>query len=162
MEAPAAATPAPKRAAEGSEGHEVPIRRKKHRRGGGAAAAENVVDAKPEEFVRVVPYRRAAVDDERLGPVLLSKSDKSSALTLSEDRVTVSGRKGFRSVRATHGAHVGTWYCEAHVEHLGATGHMRLGWSTRRAEIDAPVGFDGYGYGYRDVDGSKVGLRGWS
>lgn len=42
-------------------------------------------------------------------------------------------------VRATHGAHQGTWYYEVRVTHLGATGHARLGWATRKAELQAPV-----------------------
>lgn len=35
-------------------------------------------------------------------------------------------------------------------------GHVRLGWVTSRADVQAPVGFDSHGYGYRDVDGAKV------
>lgn len=54
----------------------------------------------------------------------------------------------------------GTWYWEAEVAHLGATGHARLGWSTRAADANAPVGFDAHGYGYRDVGGEAV-RRGW-
>ena len=40
-----------------------------------------------------------------------------------------------------HGAHEGTWYYEVRMEHLGATGHARLGWGTRKAELQAPVCF---------------------
>ncbi len=28
--------------------------------------------------------------------------------------------------------------------HLGKTGHCRLGWSTRKGELQAPVGYDMY------------------
>ena len=42
-------------------------------------------------------------------------------------------------VRATHGAQEGTWYYEVTVARLGATGHARLGWATRKAELQAPV-----------------------
>ena len=41
--------------------------------------------------------------------------------------------------RAVHGAHEGTWYYEVRMEHLGASGHVRLGWSTRKAELQTPV-----------------------
>ncbi len=44
--------------------------------------------------------------------------------------------------RATHGAWHGTWYFEVRVAHLGATGHCRLGWSTRKGELQGPVGYD--------------------
>lgn len=43
----------------------------------------------------------------------------------------------------------GAWYCEVKVAHLGETGHVRLGWCTRKAELQAPVGFDTHGYCYR-------------
>lgn len=41
--------------------------------------------------------------------------------------------------RAVHGAHEGTWYMEMTVTHLGESGHARLGWATRKAELQAPV-----------------------
>ena len=44
--------------------------------------------------------------------MLLSKVDKAPQLQLSEDRLTISGDKGYRSVRATHGAREGTWFFE--------------------------------------------------
>jgi len=34
--------------------------------------------------------------------------------------------------------------------------HVRVGWSTRQGELQGPVGFDKYSYGYRDARGSKV------
>jgi hypothetical protein len=42
-------------------------------------------------------------------------------------------------VRATHGAHQGTWYFEVDIRRLGSTGHARIGWATRSAELQAPV-----------------------
>lgn len=59
-------------------------------------------------------------------------------------------------VRATTGPFQGAWYFEIKVQHLGETGHTRLGWSTRSGDLQAPVGYDTHSYGYRDVDGSKV------
>ncbi len=37
-----------------------------------------------------------------------------------------------------------------------ARGHVRMGWARREATLDAPVGFDAYSYGLRDVAGQKV------
>jgi len=34
--------------------------------------------------------------------------------------------------------------------------HIRIGWGRREANLDAPVGTDGYGYAIRDVSGEKV------
>jgi len=33
--------------------------------------------------------------------------------------------------------------------------HTRLGWSTEKGNVEAPVGFDKYSYSYRDVKGTK-------
>ncbi len=62
-------------------------------------------------------------------------------------------------VRSTHGAHEGTWYFEVEILGLGETGAARLGWSTGRGEVQAPVGYDVWSYGYRSLEGSKVGGR---
>lgn len=35
-------------------------------------------------------------------------------------------------------------------------GHVRMGWARREASLDAPVGFDAYSYGLRDVGGQRV------
>jgi len=35
-------------------------------------------------------------------------------------------------------------------------GHLRLGWSMRTGDLQAPVGFDKWSYGLRDIGGSKI------
>ena len=35
-------------------------------------------------------------------------------------------------------------------------GHTRIGWSMRTAELQAPVGYDQWSYGLRDISGSKI------
>uniref|UniRef100_A0A383WIE8 B30.2/SPRY domain-containing protein n=1 Tax=Tetradesmus obliquus TaxID=3088 RepID=A0A383WIE8_TETOB len=137
---------------------ELPAR-KKGKKGGSSARGKDShesVEAFKDDLVRVVPYRKPTAEDDVGAVVLLSKQDKAPQLQLSEDRLSVTGQKGFRSVRATHGAHEGTFYCEATVQHLGSTGHCRLGWSSKRAEINAPVGYDAFGVGYRDLEGSSI------
>ncbi|KAH7424010.1 hypothetical protein KP509_12G085100 [Ceratopteris richardii] len=96
------------------------------------------------------------IEDRPDLPVVLSKYHKAEKIELSNDRLTAGGTKGYRMVRATRGVVEGAWYFEIFVEKLGPSGHTRLGWSTERGEIQAPVGFDNYSYAYRDVDGSKV------
>lgn len=114
---------------------------------------------RPEDFVRLAPIPSK---EKRVDPtadpqvVALSRIDKAAQLKISDDRMSVTGWKGYRSVRATHGVHAGTWYCEVRVASLGGTGHCRLGWSTKKAELQAPVGYDKYGYALRDVEGHKV------
>lgn len=101
--------------------------------------------------------------------VALSERDRAQQLCLSHDQMEVTGvHGGYRMVRATHGVHNGAYYWE--VEILPplegpnvdpSRCHTRVGWSTRQGELQAPVGNDIYGYGYRDISGSKVhgGLR---
>jgi Set1/Ash2 histone methyltransferase complex subunit ASH2 len=73
-------------------------------------------------------------------------------------------------VRATHGVHLGSYYYEVELLTPASTGtanvsssgedlppaHVRVGWSTRNGELQAPVGFDHNSYGYRDEAGSKI------
>jgi Set1/Ash2 histone methyltransferase complex subunit ASH2 len=96
-----------------------------------------------------------------LRPVRLSAEDKAGEVSLDAAQMAASSSKGYRAVRATHGAHRGTWYYEARVGRLGASGAVRLGWATREAELQAPVGSDAHGYGFRSAGGAAVhaGLR---
>lgn len=74
--------------------------------------------------------------------------------------------KGFRGARANVAVREGRWYWECKItrgilKNKGegdpdSHGHVRVGWSRREASIDAPVGFDAYSYGIRDVAGQKV------
>jgi Set1/Ash2 histone methyltransferase complex subunit ASH2 len=135
---------------------EVDLTRKKGKKHGRRTArTEDSVEASLSDFVRVIPFTGQA-DDDVGTTVRLSTRDKANGLELSSDRQAVTGWKGFRSVRATHGFHQGTYYCEVTVDRLGETGHCRLGWSTKQSEKAAPVGYDCFGCGYRDVDGTKV------
>lgn len=59
-------------------------------------------------------------------------------------------------VRATRGVVEGAWYFEIKVIRLGNSGHTRLGWTTENGDLQAPVGYDGNSYGYRDIDGCKI------
>jgi hypothetical protein len=68
--------------------------------------------------------------------VRLSDNDRAAQLKVSEDGLTVTGHKGYSSVRASHGVAHGAWYWEATVlppdEKADASlpdGHVRLGWS---------------------------------
>ena len=72
--------------------------------------------------------------------------------------------------KANVGVREGRWYWEckitsgiskrkrsdAHGIEESPKGHVRMGWARREATLDAPVGFDAYSYGLRDVQGQKV------
>lgn len=132
--------------------------RSKKRRTGGLASDHDHQQQQQAEFVRLSgPLERGS---ERLAqhwrPVRLSEEDRSAAVALDEEHLTASSTKGYRMVRATHGAHSGTWYYEVRVGVLGGTGAARLGWATRGAGLEGPVGASPYCYAYRSLEGSKV------
>ena len=83
----------------------------------------------------------------------------TEALTEIGGSVTVLSSKGYRTARSTLVVNEGAWYFEVVVAHLGDSGHVRVGWSTNKCELNAPVGFDQHGYGYCDVSGDKVHHR---
>mmetsp|Transcript_9520 Transcript_9520/g.21447 ORF Transcript_9520/g.21447 Transcript_9520/m.21447 type:complete len:223 (+) Transcript_9520:244-912(+) len=72
-----------------------------------------------------------------VGPTSSSAADKSGTGTggVAENGATGAGAGGRRGMP------------EAHV---------RVGWSGRSGELQAPVGFDRHSFAYRDVQGSKV------
>ncbi|KAI3954572.1 hypothetical protein MKW98_019703 [Papaver atlanticum] len=117
----------------------------------------NVVSA-AEDTVLITPVSRFPDknDDSVDMKICLSKVYKDEKIELSEDRLSAGSSKGYRMVRATRGVVEGAWYFEIKVMKLGETGHTRLGWSSDKGDIQAPVGYDEYSFGYRDVDGSKI------
>ncbi|KAL1362369.1 hypothetical protein HN51_010630 [Arachis hypogaea] len=114
--------------------------------------------ANGEDTVLITPVPRFPdkSDDTAEMKICLSKVYKAEKVELSDDRMVAGSTKGYRMVRATRGVVEGAWYFEIRVLHLGETGHTRLGWSTEKGDLQAPVGYDGNSFGYRDIDGSKV------
>jgi COMPASS component BRE2 len=78
----------------------------------------------------------------------------------------VTTEKGFRLARANVAVREGRWYWECKITRgtlkdkgpndPDSHGHVRVGWARREASLDAPVGFDAYSYGIRDVEGQTV------
>lgn len=88
--------------------------------------------------------------------VTINTDDKASQLSVSRDGMTLTSEQaGYRMARAVVGVSEGVWYYECLVCDK-PKGHYRLGWATKHAFLQAPVGFDKHGFGYRDVAGSRV------
>ncbi|XP_074564160.1 protein TRAUCO-like [Curcuma longa] len=111
-----------------------------------------------EETVVMTPMPRFPdrTDDTPDSKICLSRVYKAEKVELSDDRLTAGSTKGYRMVRATRGVQEGAWYFEIKVVRLGETGHTRLGWTTDKGDLQAPVGYDGNSFGYRDIDGCKI------
>ncbi|KAJ0810652.1 putative B30.2/SPRY domain, concanavalin A-like lectin/glucanase domain superfamily [Helianthus annuus] len=128
------------------------------RKGKKRTKSTTTTTAQTEDSVLITPIHRYPDknDDAADMTICLSKVYKAEKVELSEDRMSAGSCKGYRMVRATRGVMEGAWYYEIKVVSLGETGHTRLGWSTEKGDLQAPVGYDGNSYGYRDIDGSKV------
>ncbi|CAI0412519.1 unnamed protein product [Linum tenue] len=127
-------------------------------RKGKKKAKPNPQSTPTEDTVSITPVPRFPDknDDSPEMAICLSKAYKAEKVELSEDRLSAGSSKGYRMARATRGVCEGAWYFETKVESLGETGHTRLGWSTEKGDLQAPVGYDGNSFGYRDIDGSKI------
>lgn len=121
----------------------------------------------------VLPWQVFKVADVGPRGVHWSWQDRSTFTHINADATELTADKGFRSARANVGVREGCWYCEVEVlepEELepgkGGPGHMaerspegphvRIGWGRREARLNAPAGFDGYSYGFRDKTGERV------
>ncbi|KAI1109791.1 hypothetical protein F5Y14DRAFT_390026 [Nemania sp. NC0429] len=119
-------------------------------------------------------YRQT--EPEPHGPHI-SFEDASTHMFFDLSGRHVTTDKGFRLARANVAVREGTWYWECKITRgimNGETGtkntsggkdgtyqpeshgHVRIGFARREASLDAPVGFDAYSYGLRDVAGQKI------
>lgn len=87
--------------------------------------------------------------------------DRSSGINFSENMDYVSTPQGWRSIRTNYGIREGKYYMEFNIvnaNNKSDKSHVRIGVARKEASLEAPVGFDGYGYGIRDLNGQKMTL----
>lgn len=93
--------------------------------------------------------------------VRASYFDRASGVSCSADASAVTTTHGWLLARANVGMREGKHYFEFEVL-LGnddtGKAHVRIGVARKEAALEAPVGFDGYGYGLRDKTGEKITL----
>ena len=58
----------------------------------------------------------------------------------------MTGAKFYCSARATHSVNRGNWYFEIKVVELPEGAAVRVGWAQKNANLQAPLGFDKFGY----------------
>ncbi|XP_018494847.1 set1/Ash2 histone methyltransferase complex subunit ASH2 [Galendromus occidentalis] len=87
--------------------------------------------------------------------VLLAMHDRAPQLKISDDRLSVTGDKGYSMVRATHGVTEGSWYFEAIIQDLPDNSAARIGYSMPLGNLQAPLGYDRFGYSWRSRKGTK-------
>ncbi|ORY84084.1 hypothetical protein BCR35DRAFT_290347 [Leucosporidium creatinivorum] len=114
-----------------------------------------------------IPIQRL-IENPPLG-ARFSWEDRSTFVLLTEDARTITAEKGWRAARANVGVREGNWYWEVKAERCGGEGAntgaglgegswVRVGVGRRESPLNAPCGFDGYSYGYRDRGGEAVTL----
>lgn len=114
--------------------------------------------------------------------------DRAPQLKISDDRLSVTGDKGWVScsqddceirgdivirrensdlflkvvrcsrysmVRATHGVSEGSWYFEAIIQDMPDNSAARIGYSMPLGNLQAPLGYDKFGYSWRSRKGTK-------
>ncbi|KAI1877193.1 uncharacterized protein JN550_001265 [Neoarthrinium moseri] len=96
----------------------------------------------------------------------ISYEDAATHMYLDQSGRHITTDKGFRMARTNVAIRQGRWYWECKITRgtlkraegakVESHGHVRLGFARREASLDAPVGFDAYSYGIRDVEGQKV------
>jgi len=86
---------------------------------------------------------------------LLALHDRAPQLTVSEDRLHVTGTKFYCSARATHHVSRGNWYFEVKIVEMPEGAAARIGWAQKNANLQAPLGFDKFGYSCRSRKGTK-------
>ena len=80
---------------------------------------------------------------------LMTHSAPQLQIDSTTNTVSMPCCKGYCSSKATHGLESGSWYFEVEV----IKGSVRVGWGQALAEIQAPIGYDEYGYGVSNKQG---------
>jgi hypothetical protein len=94
--------------------------------------------------------------------MVLAPENSAPQMALSEGGTVCSNDRGYRTARASYPCEAGdAMYLELDVlaprapaPFAGVAPHVRVGWATERADLQAPVGYDWYGFGCRDSDGA--------
>lgn len=86
--------------------------------------------------------------------VLWALHDRAPQLKVSDDRLTVTGEKGYSMIRGSHGVSHGNWYFEIKVEDMANDSAARVGWSLALGNLQAPCGYDKFSYSWRSRKGT--------
>ncbi|QPG74539.1 hypothetical protein FOA43_001869 [Brettanomyces nanus] len=91
--------------------------------------------------------------------VRLSYFDRCPDLLINKEMNEATVMRGWRSCRTNVGIREGKWYFEYKLEKCNdGESNVRFGIGRKEASVETPVGYDGYGYGFRDEHGQKVHL----
>lgn len=86
--------------------------------------------------------------------VMVAMHDRAPQLKVGEDRLTITGEKGYCMLRATHGATLGSYYYEVNINEMPDGAAVRLGWSQELGNLQGPCGYDKFSYAWRSRKGT--------
>jgi len=86
---------------------------------------------------------------------LLAMHDRAPQVNVSDDRLSVTGHKFYCLIRANHFVNNGSWFFEVKIQDLPEGAATRIGWAQKNANLQAPLGFDKFGYSCRSRKGTK-------
>jgi len=87
--------------------------------------------------------------------VLMALHDRAPQLQITEDRNQITGTKFYFTARASHSVGRGSWYFEVKIVDMPEGAATRIGWATKNANLNAPLGFDKFGYSCRSRKGTR-------
>ena len=88
----------------------------------------------------------------------LYKLFRAPQLKISDDRLSVTGEKGYSMIRASHSVREGGWYFEVTITNMPEGSATRLGWSQKLGNLQAPLGYDKFSYSWRSRKGTRYVL----
>ena len=114
------------------------------------AGAREVVRNLPD-VVRLGDGLRENLQDNLVREVLEKEgADGENASSADATTATAAGKLSNKRARKSN---VGT---PPNYDASKLTGHVRIGWSMRTGDLQAPVGYDQWSYGFRDILGSRI------
>ena len=112
------------------------------------AGAREVVRNLPD-VVRLGDGLRENLQDDLVREVI----EKEDGVADDENASAAATMAGKSSNKRARKSNVGT---PPHYDASKLTGHVRIGWSMRTGDLQAPVGYDRWSYGFRDILGSRI------
>merc|ERR1739838_1099224 len=114
----------------------------------------SIPDTQPESDLTNKPIPSKQYRRKISNKVLLTLHDRAPTLKVSDDRLSATGEKGYALLRASHSVTKGSWYYEVTVKQMPTGSASRIGWSQQLSNLQAPLGYDKFGYSWRSRKGT--------
>lgn len=125
-----------------------------------------MIDLKKKRFTNLTRTKtssNAQIEPKLEKSVHFSPKFKAPNLKLSQDMLSVTGHKGYRSVLSNYPIIEGTYFFEAKFEKssqpapfVGIEPQVRIGISTLKLDSEISLGSDRFSYAYKSADGCTV------